>query len=433
LIHAATMVTAGVYLVARFLPFYQCSEIALPIVAWGGALTALLAATIGMAQFDIKRIMAYSTVSQLGYMFAGLGVLNASFEPNAAAGAAFHVFTHAFFKATLFLACGAVMHGFAGQLDLRKLSGLIKVPGWKIVSIAMLIGCLNLAGFPFTAGFFSKDMILANAFSNGHLQIIGWILLLTAGLTAYYTFRVFFRVFVGPVEYHPGDEVHASHGDDGHGHGDHAHADHGHGDAHAAKAGDHGHDFHPHAPGWAINTVLAALAVCSLAAAGLYYIHWADGLIGMSATAVIAHAPTEHAHATLFGQDPHKIMYYVSGVVGAVGILVAFLLHYVGRKTAATSAADRFIIPGITSAAQHKWYVDEFYNWIVRRPLLVLAHIFYLIDKLLIDGMVDLVGALPRSAGTGLRPAQSGVMHGYAVSMACGIAILAVVALFLLN
>ncbi len=430
LIHAATMVTAGVYLVARFLPFYQCSEVALPIVAWGGALTALLAATIGMAQFDIKRIMAYSTVSQLGYMFAGLGVLNASFEPDAAAGAAFHVFTHAFFKATLFLACGAVMHGFAGQLDLRKLSGLIKVPGWKIVSIAMLIGCLNLAGFPFTAGFFSKDMILANAFANGHLQVIGWILLVTAGLTAYYTFRVFFRVFVGPVEYHPGDELHASHGDDGHGHG---HGDHGHGDAHAAKADAHGHDFHPHAPGWAINTVLAALAVCSIAAAGLYYLHWADGLIGMSATAVIAHGHAEHAHATLFGQDPHKIMYYVSGVVGAVGILVAFVLHYAGRKTAATSAADRFIIPGITSAAQHKWYVDEFYNWIVRRPLLVLAHIFYLIDKLLIDGLVDVVGALPRSAGTGLRPAQSGVMHGYAVSMACGIAILTVVALFLLN
>src|SRR6185295_11858936 len=136
LIHAATMVTAGVYLVARFMPMYLCSEWALPIVAWGGALTALLAATIGMAQFDIKRIMAYSTVSQLGYMFAGLGVLGAT-------GGASHVFTHAFFKALLFLACGAVMHGFAGQLDLRRLSGVGRLPGWRLVSITMLVGCLN--------------------------------------------------------------------------------------------------------------------------------------------------------------------------------------------------------------------------------------------------------------------------------------------------
>src|SRR5262245_36761992 len=154
LIHAATMVTAGVYLVARTYPLFLASEYALPAVAWIGALTALLSATIGMAQFDIKRIMAYSTVSQLGYMFAGLGVVGA-------VGAGGHVFTHAFFKALLFLACGAVMHGFAGQLDLRKLSGLRKMPGWKIVTYTMLVGCLNLAGFPFiTSGFWSKDLIL---------------------------------------------------------------------------------------------------------------------------------------------------------------------------------------------------------------------------------------------------------------------------------
>jgi NADH-quinone oxidoreductase subunit L len=126
-------------------------------------------------------------------------------------------------------------------------------------------------------------------------------------------------------------------------------------------------------------------------------------------------------------------MYFVSAGVGAIGITVAFFLHYVGRKTAATANADKFIIPGITKAAQNKWYVDEFYNWTLRRPLLVLAHLFYLIDKLIIDGLVDLFGAVPRAAGQGLKPAQSGVMHGYAVGMACGLALLAVVALFLLN
>jgi len=159
LIHAATMVTAGVYLIARTYPLFDLDAAALPTVAWVGGLTAIFAATIGMAQYDIKRIMAYSTVSQLGYMFLGLGVMTSY-------GAAYHVFTHAFFKAVLFLTCGAIMHGFAGQLDLRKLSGLRKMRGWKIVSYTMLVGCLCLAGFPFTSGYFSKDAILAQVFVN---------------------------------------------------------------------------------------------------------------------------------------------------------------------------------------------------------------------------------------------------------------------------
>jgi NADH-quinone oxidoreductase subunit L len=443
LIHAATMVTAGVYLVIRFFPLYQCSEYALSIVAWGGALTALLAATIGMAQFDIKRIMAYSTVSQLGYMFAGAGVATTS-------GAAFHVFTHAFFKATLFLACGAVMHGFAGQLDLRKLSGVMKMKGWGIVGVAMLIGCLNLAGFPFTAGFFSKDMILAEAFSNTHFAPIGWILLFTAGLTAYYTFRVFFRVFVGPKFYEPGDELH-SHDDHGDAHG-HGHDDH----AHDAKKDDHAHDahghageFHPHAPGWAINTVLATLALASIVAAFAYFAHapspvhsaehahggWVAGLVSDSSGKVQASHGGEHAHATFFGQDPHAIMYYVSGVVGFIGIAIAFFLHYLGRTTAATSKADALLpaLGPIPKWAQGKWYVDELYDAIVVKPLLILAHICHLVDKLLVDGLVNLFGGTPRAAGQGLRPAQSGNMHGYAFGMAAGLALIVLLALFTLT
>ncbi len=262
LIHAATMVTAGVYLIARMFPLFTAyvaddgSYPVLMIVAWVGAITALLAATIGMAQFDIKRIMAYSTVSQLGYMFAGLGLLTS-------AGAVMHVFTHAFFKALLFLACGAVMHGFAGQLDLRKLSGLRKMPGWGIVSFTMLIGCLNLAGFPIiTSGFFSKDTIMAEAFVTPGGKAIGIILLLTAGMTAYYTFRVYFRVFEGPEHFEPGDEHHGH--DDDHAHDSDGHAHDAHGHDHADH--DHASHFHPHPPKWAINTVLAVLAVLSFAA-----------------------------------------------------------------------------------------------------------------------------------------------------------------------
>jgi NADH-quinone oxidoreductase subunit L len=440
LIHAATMVTAGVYLIARTLPLFQISVAplaglegtwfgfvsqisALEIVAYGGGLTALLAATIGMAQFDIKRIMAYSTVSQLGFMFAGLGVL-------ASYGAAFHVFTHAFFKATLFLACGAVMHGFAGQLDLRKLSGVMWMKGWLIVGLAMLVGCLNLAGVPFTAGYFSKDVILAEAFSVGHFRPLAWILLFTALLTAYYTFRVFFRVFVGPKHYEPGDELHA--------HDDHGH-DHGHGDKH-----DHGHDakghdakahFHPHPPGWAINTVLALLAIASIAAAFAYPTYFVKGLVDTS-TAQVAAGAAGHTHvggATIFGYDPHKAMYYISGIVGAVGIITAFFLHYLGRRTAATSAADNLNLGALQRAAQNKWYVDEFYNFTIRLPLKVLSHIFHMLDKLVVDGLVNLAGLLPRAGGAGLRPSQSGVLHGYAVAMAAGIGVLGLVALLALR
>lgn len=474
LIHAATMVTAGVYLIARLYPVYLIDDhrTVLTIVAWSGAITAFWAATIGMAHFDIKRVMGYSTVSQLGYMFAGLGVLSSY-------GAAFHVFTHAFFKATLFLCCGAVMHGFKGQLDLRKLSGVWKMTGWGLVGAAMLVGCLNLAGFPFTAGFFSKDVILADAFAQGGGQIagaqyIGWLLLLTAGMTAYYTFRVFFRVFMGPVSYEPGNEPdspHGAHAAHGHGHDDHGHghaADHGHGHdkAHAAHGHDahgHGDHFHPHAPGWAVNTVLAILLVASVAAAGLYFLpsaytgsgkNWVEGMTLTSTAKLVtehaaapaaagtaaaaAHAGHGAAHGTIFGQDPHKVMYYVSGVVGAIGIAIAFFLHLAGRTGSATSpgadklAALPFLRP-LVVGARNKWWVDEIYNYLIRIPLLVLSHILHLIDKLLVDGLVNLFGRLPSAAGQGARVSQKGVLHGYAFSMAAGIALVVVIAYFLVN
>ena len=490
LIHAATMVTAGVFLICRTYGLFVLSEWALPTVAWIGTVTALLAATIGMAQFDIKRIMAYSTVSQLGYMFAGLGVLTST-------GAAFHVVTHAFFKALLFLCCGAVMHGFAGQLDLRRLSGVARMPGWTIVGIGMLVGCLNLAGFPLTAGFFSKDMILAEAFTNptNGFFWVGMILLLTAGLTAYYTFRVFFRVFVGPKHYEPGDEAHgagdlddgthhdsdvaaadaaaaeeataaeaalaakgAAHeaGHDGHGQDGHGHDGHGH-DGHGRDG--HG-DFHPHPPGWAINGVLAVLALCSLAASGLYFLGdhggWVGGMIDRSSAAFASpfahdanigaghaavgagsdgvggiHAGDAHVAGTFFGFDPHAVMYYVSGVVGIAGIAVAYVLHLAGRTTAATSRADRLLpmLGPIARAAQRKWYVDEFYDFVVRRPLLVIAHLFHLVDQFLVDGLVNLAGWMPRGVGRLIRPSQSGELHGYAAGMAGGIAVLLIIVL----
>ncbi|MGQ0627677.1 MAG: proton-conducting transporter transmembrane domain-containing protein, partial [Phycisphaerales bacterium] len=345
-----------------------------------------------------------------------------------------------FFKALLFLSCGAVMHGFGGQLDLRKLSGVMWMPGWRIVGLGMLVGCLNLAGFPFTAGFFSKDSILAEAFLNHHLQAIGWLLLLTAGLTAYYTFRVFFRVFVGPKSFEPGDEAHGH--DD---HADHGH-DHGHGHSpasHAAApaAGAHAHqEFHPHPPGWAINTVLATLAIASLAIGALalpVVNHWVEGMVSAGTPGnALAHAAHAEHHGFLGTSfDTHTAMMFVSSAVGIVGILVAFVLHKQGRTTAARSKADELLplmgpIPGW---AQGKWFVDEFYNFIIRVPLWVASHLLHLIDKLIVDGLVNTFGWIPRALGWSIRPGQSGVLNGYAMGMAAGVAVVSLVALFLLH
>jgi len=438
LIHAATMVTAGVYLIARFYPVFLVSENALPIVAWIGTITAILAATIGMAQFDIKRIMAYSTVSQLGYMFAGLGLLTTT-------GAAFHVLTHAFFKALLFLACGAVMHGFAGQLDLRKLSGVAWMKGWGIVGITMLVGCMNLAGLPYiTSGFYSKDMILAEAFITPGYQLIGWILVFTAILTAYYTFRVYFRVFLGPQHAEPGDE-----------HDDH--------DDHAGDAdhGDHASHFHPHAPGWAINTVLIVLACASMLSISLAYIQkdehhgWVGSMVAESSASFHSpyaeaahHAHVEHTemHAvagpvgnltpgTVFGMDAHQGMILVSGLGAIFGVLVAAYFHgpkgwqglFIGGRTeAGTCRMDAIAKRAgpLPRWAENKWYVDEIYQMIFVGPLRLLSHIFHWIDKLLLDGLVNLFGFLPRVFAWIIRPSQSGVLQGYAVSMAGGLAIL---------
>ncbi len=474
LIHAATMVTAGVFLIARMYPLFISDPhlIVLSVVAWAGAITAIWAATIEMAIFDIKRVMGYSTISQLGFMFAGLGILSP-------VGASFHTFTHAFFKATLFLGVGAVMHGFGGQLDLRRLSGVAWMRGFGLVGIAMLIGSINLSGVPFTAGYFSKDIILADAFALPHGQIWGstavaWILLITAGMTAYYTFRTYFRVYAGPKEFVPGDDtelldlgrhpkgvsIEEWHKQHGHGHG------HGHGDGHGHGHGhDHGHgtdksaaqrvdfdpsteEFDPHPPGAAMKIAIAIAMVLAIAAASLYFIGpkggWVAGMIAQSSAALPAdvggHAGADHAHGTFFGFDPHKVMYYVSAAVGFIGILIAAVLHgprgwqglFIGSRTQAErSRADAFVtlFGPITTAARNKWYVDEIYDWTIRTPLLVLAHILHFADKLGVDGLVNLVGQIPRGLGRAFQTGQRGVLNGYALSMAAGIAVLAMIAL----
>ncbi len=410
LIHAATMVTAGVYMIARMLPVFELSPYALPTVACVGGATAIFAATIALCQYDIKRIYAYSTVSQLGYMFIGVGALST-------AGGVFHLFTHAFFKALLFLTAGSVMHALAGQLDLRKMSGLRhKMP---VTCWLMFVGCLALAGFPFLAGFYSKDMILAAALQqglDGHntmfvvLAIVG---LVTALLTAYYTFRLWFRVFMGPEQFEMGED---HHGDDG---------DTGHDDAHGHAGENVGG---PHEMPWLMNGPLVVLALGALLA-GVLGQHWiVDNVSHSTAAPHVAHGAhgadhgDGHHGSLLFGMDLHLAMQLISGCIALLGILIAWYFHLQNR-----AAADRWAtrLSGVVTLLENKWYVDEIYDAVIVSPLRALARGFWWIDDKIINGVVMVIAAIPPLLGRAAQPWQRGQLQGYGLTMAAGIAILA--------
>ena len=422
LIHAATMVTAGVYMIARMIPVFELSEPALMTVAVVGAVTALMAGTIALCQYDIKRIWAYSTVSQLGYMFLGVGVLST-------VGGVFHLFTHAFFKALLFLTAGSVMHAMAGQLDLRKMSGLRhKMP---VTCWLMFVGALALAGVPLTAGFFSKDMILAYTLQAGigpygqtPYLVLALIGLFTAFLTAYYTFRLWFRVFLGPEHYEMGDEHHGA---------DDEHDAHGHDE-------EHGHHEHaPHEmPWWPMNGPLVILAIGALFAGwvgvgGEHYGWIGDMIHGSTAdTKPVAYqaaysAGDEAYHAPkLMGMELHTAMQIISGLLALSGIAVAAYFHWLRRD-----AADRVAqaVPGLVRVLANKYYVDEIYDALIVRPLRFAGYLFYVLDQLIINGLVYAVAWVPRLLGRSVRPTQHGVLQGYGLGMALGLGAIVVVML----
>ena len=437
LIHAATMVTAGVYMIARLIPLFDpgLSPHALEVVAIIGGLTALFAATIALCQYDIKRIYAYSTISQLGYMFLGVGVAST-------VGGVFHLFTHAFFKALLFLTAGSVMHALAGQLDLRKMSGLRKK--MPVTCWLMFVGCLALAGFPMTAGFFSKDLILGDVMArayavgaDGHHHLtfnlyfmLAMLGLFTAFLTAFYTFRLWFRVFLGEEKYEMGEE---------HGHeesheplavshepkaGSHQPAGHGH-DPHSAIRDPHSaitviHHHEPHEMPWLMNAPLVVLAVGAVAAGFLCKGRITDS-IG-SSTAVSAIPAEEHAvHAA------HSLMMALSITVALLGIALAAVFHWLNRPLA-TRVAAKF--PNLVRILENKWYVDELYHAVIVAPLRLIGELCFAFDRLVIEPLVAAPGYVLRQAAIGVRPLQRGVLHGYGLSMVAGAAIVLVIVLW---
>ncbi|MGB2984876.1 MAG: NADH-quinone oxidoreductase subunit L, partial [Phycisphaerae bacterium] len=380
LIHAATMVTAGVYMIARCGAIFTASTTAMTVVAVIGAITALFAATIALTQTDMKRILAYSTISQLGYMVLGVGVY-------AADSAIFHLFTHAFFKALLFLAAGSVMHAMGGIIDVRQFGGLRKILPWTFVTF--LAGSLALAGFPMFSGFFSKDEIIHHALTVH--PVLGVIGLVTALLTAFYTFRMVFLAFFGPQRVPEG--------------------------------------VHPHESGrW----MLVPLFILGLGAIGAGYFNVeATGrgfhhfLAPVFEHTFVANNPAhavEHAaaagHAGFWAQYGLMI---ISGALSIVGILAAYAVYV--RQT---------WIPGLVKASAprsyqtlwNKYYVDELYDASVIEPARQTGKVCVGLDDYLIDGLIWFVTAIPRGLGYLLRVFQSGLLQGYGLSMVAGVAVI---------
>jgi len=415
LIHAATMVTAGVYMIVRCGTLFVGNHAAMMTVAAVGAFTALFAATIALRQFDLKKVFAYSTVSQLGFMFVGVGCL-------APVAGVFHLLTHAFFKALLFLSSGVVMHAMGGELDMRKMSGLKRV--LPITNILMLIGCLALAGFPFLSGFFSKDEIVAAAWHQS--WFLGLVMLFTAFLTAYYTFRLYFRVFQGPlVVPSPAPDAHGGHGA---GTDDHATAD----PSHAHDAHGHGGDHHNHEP----LLMIAPLLILAFGAVFAGYLNFGDKLgdfLGHSPSIAMAYdlalkQPGATVSAEGFGQPATPEGFSVpwimllSGAIALGGIYIAYEMHLKDRARAEWLAAD---VPEITSILEHKYWVDEIYQASIVEPLRQIGRLCFAIDRFIIDGIIWLIGFIPQLSGFALKlTTQRGYLQGYAVTMLFGIAVI---------
>jgi NADH-quinone oxidoreductase subunit L len=382
LIHAATMVTAGVYLVARCLPLFAMAPLILLVVAIVGALTAMIAALAALAQYDLKRVLAYSTVSQLGFMFMALGAGGADANLVAAGGtfALFHMFTHAFFKAVLFLSAGSVMHAMGDVIDMRRFSGLRHA--LPITHITFLCGALALAGFPLLAGFWSKDEILSVVYAataNPSYGTVYWVILATAIvtslLTAFYTFRAYYLTFHGTERF-------------------------------PDEAGHHPHDAPP------------AMAV------PLYVLAAGAVLVGLIAGPTHLYAGYLH-HTPGFPHGAELGLNFgilaLSSLIALAGIGWAYAQYGSPERSAYTLAT-----PTTAWAAwsQSGLNFDGVYLVLVVIPLRLLARLIAWFDRNVVDCLIDIISSIPRLFGEALRPLQGGLLQSYGVIMLLGLAVL---------
>ncbi len=408
LIHAATMVTAGVYMIGRNAVLFSHAPITLEVVAVIGATTALMAGTIGLVQNDIKRVLAYSTVSQLGYMFLAMGV-------GAFAGGIFHLYTHAFFKALLFLGSGAVIHALHGEQDLRRMGGLrreLPVTYWTF-----LVGTLAIAGVPLLSGFFSKDEILWQTFAHGHIVL--WVMgIVTAFLTATYMFRLLYLAFFGERREAPAA--------DGLGHG-HAADAHGHEAAH----GGHLHDAPP-----AMAIALVVLAIGSVLAGYVgvpnVLVHGGNRIEAFLEPSFRAAGTTEGIVAQAAEPAAAEESHSASTELGLMGFSTAVALAGIGlatviyrrRQGAAEAIAARFA--GVYRLLLGKYFVDEAYDAALVQPVKRLSNtlLWRGVDAGLIDGTVNGVGLVVRGWSAVLRRMQTGSVRAYAMSFFVGVVVI---------
>jgi NADH-quinone oxidoreductase subunit L len=399
LIHAATMVTAGVYLIARSAPLLVGLDSVAPIIASIGCLTALMAGFFALTQNDLKRVLAYSTISQIGFMFMGLGSGIGSVAKFAVVAGMFHLFTHAFFKALLFLGSGSVMHAMGHVIDMRRFSGLkTRMPStyWTF-----LAGSLALAGLPPLSGFWSKDEVLAalklaaheaeHAELHGAASLYGaiyWLALFTAGMTAFYTFRALFKTFHGPEKLPSPDDPEAEHDDLGHHHGDDPY-------------------FGKESP--AVMTLpLKILAVCAIGV-GLVF---AEPTTGWFAHLVEHSVGFEERlpHAEPHGFDWATAV--LGTISGGLGLSLAYVMY--GRPSPLPAKLAGTLKP-IYEASLNKLWVDEIYHALFVAPVLVLAQLCRYFDIYGIDGMVRTCARIPANFARGqLQRFQGGAVQGYA-------------------
>jgi NADH-quinone oxidoreductase subunit L len=403
LIHAATMVTAGVFMVCRLSPMFEASLTAQAVVTYVGAITALFAASVALVQTDIKRVIAYSTCSQLGYMFFAAG--------SGAYGAAmFHLFTHAFFKALLFLGAGSVIHAMHHEQDMRFYGGLRKhIP---VTFALMTIGTLALTGFFFTAGYYSKDAILEAAFASGtsHGQFAFLVGGFVALLTSFYSWRLVFLTFYGAPRWAGSEHIqHALHHDH---HGEDHHADH----HHAPATGTGG--YHPHESPLSMLIPLFVLGAGALGAGWL----WHESFVGAE------HGGDFWRGSIAFREHLMHAMHEVPAWVVWTPS-VAFFLGLLGAWVAYLKAPElpgrvAGAVPAIYAFLAHKWYFDELYDALFVRPSFAIGRFLWVrgdqqvIDRFGPDGAAAAVSAGARVA----RRFQSGFVYSYALVMLIGLA-----------
>lgn len=381
LIHAATMVTAGVYLVARCTPLFIHAPNVQMVVAGIGAATALIAAITALTQYDLKRVLAYSTVSQLGYMFMSLGAAGGSEDlaVHAVTFAMFHMFTHAFFKAVLFLSAGSVMHAMGDIIDMRYFSGLRKA--LPITHYTFLAGALALAGFPILSGFWSKDEILAvlaaaskSPLHGDYYRIILWVALLASVMTAFYTFRAYFMTFWGEEKF-------------------------------PEEAGHHPHDAPPAMAGPLALLAIAALIIGFATGPTHLYAHYLHHTPGL---------PEGHEF------EPNIAMMVISSVLAIGGIAVAWFM-YVVSPSIPRNLKQGMSVPFEISS--NGLFIDWFGYRFVAGPLRVFAQICEFFDKWVVDTLVDCVGFVPSLFGSILRPIQNGMVQNYGAVMMIGLTV----------